>query len=230
MNINCDNNNNNNNNNNNKNSIKTQFAYNQRIQEVIRNHDKSKPLFLYYAAQNVHGFFGTNLLVPQQYEDKYPNIVDSQRRKLFGMVSILDESIGNLTRALEHRGMLDDTIIIFMSDVRMNYSHAQTHNTTQHNTHSIFFFTFIYLLFVFFVFCLLLYYYLTTKERSRLGKWWQKFSIERWQIYFIRRRSQKPWIHIQQEAHKKAIYLQRNDSYSRLVAYYTQCGYRQARL
>jgi len=31
-----------------------QFAFNERITQIIDSHDKSKPLFLYYAAQNPH--------------------------------------------------------------------------------------------------------------------------------------------------------------------------------
>lgn len=33
------------------------------------------------------------------------------------MVSLLDDSIANLTRALEKNGMLDDTLLVFTSDV-----------------------------------------------------------------------------------------------------------------
>jgi hypothetical protein len=33
------------------------------------------------------------------------------------MVSLLDDSVANLTRALEKNGMLDDTLIVFTSDV-----------------------------------------------------------------------------------------------------------------
>ena len=33
------------------------------------------------------------------------------------MVSVLDESVGNLTTALEKLGLLEDTIIFFTSDV-----------------------------------------------------------------------------------------------------------------
>jgi arylsulfatase A-like enzyme len=33
------------------------------------------------------------------------------------MVQLLDDSVANLTRALQKNGMLDDTLIVFTSDV-----------------------------------------------------------------------------------------------------------------
>lgn len=39
------------------------------------------------------------------------------------MVSVLDESIGNITQALERLGLLDDTIIFFTSDVSEHDHH-----------------------------------------------------------------------------------------------------------
>jgi len=36
---------------------------------------------------------------------------------MLGMITVLDESIMNITKALEKNGMLDDTIIVFTSDV-----------------------------------------------------------------------------------------------------------------
>jgi arylsulfatase A-like enzyme len=37
------------------------------------------------------------------------------------MVSVLDESVGNLTQALERLGLLEDTIIFFTSDVIFSF-------------------------------------------------------------------------------------------------------------
>ncbi len=38
------------------------------------------------------------------------------------MVSALDEAVGNVTKALEDAGMLNDTIIIFTADVRKSHT------------------------------------------------------------------------------------------------------------
>lgn len=40
---------------------------------------------------------------------------------MLGMISLLDDSIGNLTDTLEEKGLLHDTLIFFMSDVKTNY-------------------------------------------------------------------------------------------------------------
>ena len=55
--------------------------------------------------------------VPKEYEDKFANIENENRRRILGMISLLDESILNITRDLERNNMLDDSIIFFTSDV-----------------------------------------------------------------------------------------------------------------
>jgi arylsulfatase A-like enzyme len=88
----------------------------ERAIEIINSHDKKEPLFLYYAAQNPHS--GETFDVPEEYSQRYENLTRSiNRRKILGMVTLLDESIFNITKALENNGMLDDTIIVFTSDV-----------------------------------------------------------------------------------------------------------------
>ena len=42
---------------------------------------------------------------------------DIKRKKLLGLISILDESIGNLTAKLKKENLYDDTLIYFLSDV-----------------------------------------------------------------------------------------------------------------
>ncbi len=54
--------------------------------------------------------------VPTEYESKYDYIQDPERRKFLGMVTILDEAIGNITQKLRDLDMLDDTLIVFTSD------------------------------------------------------------------------------------------------------------------
>ncbi|CAK0839965.1 unnamed protein product, partial [Prorocentrum cordatum] len=84
-----------------------------RAQEVIQQHDTSEPLFLYLAYQAVHA----PLEVPQSYVDAYAgSIEDPQRRGFAGMLSCLDEGLGNVTGALRAKGMLEDTLVIFTTD------------------------------------------------------------------------------------------------------------------
>ena len=72
---------------------------------VVSEHDTSQPLFLYLAYQGVHA--------PAQVPDRYADnkIKDPKRRTFAGMLSAVDEGIGNVTGALQARGMLEKTLV-----------------------------------------------------------------------------------------------------------------------
>ena len=81
--------------------------------DVIENHDVKRPLFMYLAYQSVH----SPREVPASYVKPYEGVIeDDIRRNYAGMVSVLDEGVGNITRALQKRGMMDNTVIIFSTD------------------------------------------------------------------------------------------------------------------
>ena len=46
----------------------------------------------------------------------YPNMKNVQRRKLLGLISMLDDSVGQIVAALTAKGILNNTIIAFTSD------------------------------------------------------------------------------------------------------------------
>lgn len=54
--------------------------------------------------------------MPKEYEDRYSFIKDDDRRKYLGMVTLLDDVIGNLTTKLDDLGLLENTLIFFISD------------------------------------------------------------------------------------------------------------------
>ncbi|XP_046368922.2 arylsulfatase B-like [Haliotis rufescens] len=83
-----------------------------RAVEIITNHDKSKPLYLYLPFQSVH----TPHQVPAKYENMYKNIENIKRRIYCGMVSALDEAVGNITKALEGKGLMDNLLLVFTTD------------------------------------------------------------------------------------------------------------------
>ncbi|XP_064602817.1 arylsulfatase B-like [Liolophura sinensis] len=85
----------------------------KRAVDIISQTDPNgDPLFLYLPFQAVH----LPLQVPKQYEDMYSTIHDQNRRVYCGMMSALDEAVGNITNALDKNGFLDNTIIIFTAD------------------------------------------------------------------------------------------------------------------
>ena len=81
--------------------------------DVISAHDPATPLFLYVAFQAVH----SPDEVPEHYIDPYnATIADKKRRVFAGMLSCLDEGVGNITTALARAGMADNTLVVFVAD------------------------------------------------------------------------------------------------------------------
>ena len=70
-----------------------------------------QPLFMYVPYQAVH----SPRQVPESYTEQYDFIKNEHRRVYAGMVTAMDEGIGNITNTLKELGMWDDTILIFSS-------------------------------------------------------------------------------------------------------------------
>lgn len=79
--------------------------------KVIETGDKSKPLFLYVPFNGVHSPFQ----VPDSYLKPYAHL-KGNRQKLAGMLTAVDEAIGQIEQALKQAGLLENTLIIFSSD------------------------------------------------------------------------------------------------------------------
>lgn len=89
--------------------------FTQRAVSIVEAHDSSRSLFLYLPYQAVH--------VPDQVPESYmapyhfDKVEGTNARNIFaGMLSCLDEGVGNVTRALQRKRMLDDTLIWFQTD------------------------------------------------------------------------------------------------------------------
>ena len=57
--------------------------------------------------------------MPYEYEYIYNQVPDEKRRKILGMTTMLDHSIKKILDELEQKGILEDTLIFFTSDVKM---------------------------------------------------------------------------------------------------------------
>uniref|UniRef100_A0A1B0CEG6 Sulfatase N-terminal domain-containing protein n=1 Tax=Lutzomyia longipalpis TaxID=7200 RepID=A0A1B0CEG6_LUTLO len=86
--------------------------------KIIRNHDTtSHPLFLYLAQAAVHaGNSDKPLQALARDVDKINHIRDPRRRLYAAMVKALDRSVGEIVQALDFKGILENTIIVFFSD------------------------------------------------------------------------------------------------------------------
>jgi arylsulfatase A-like enzyme len=78
---------------------------------IIREKIPDKPLFLYLPFNAVHGPHQ----VPQSYCEPYQNL-KGVRRTYAGMMSAMDEAVGQVLAALDDKGIRDNTLIIFSSD------------------------------------------------------------------------------------------------------------------
>src|SRR5712692_352414 len=79
---------------------------------MIKNRDKSKPLFLYMPFNAPHA----PLEAPEKYIDKYASIKDEKRRRYCAMVDAEDYNIGRVLQTLEEEGMTQNTLVMFFSD------------------------------------------------------------------------------------------------------------------
>ncbi|XP_078000253.1 arylsulfatase B-like [Glandiceps talaboti] len=86
----------------------------EEAQEIIKNHDPNKPLFLFLSFQAVH----MPLQVPEKYAAIYDHVYGDNKdwRTYGGMVTCMDEAVGNVTRTLKQSPLWDNTVLIFSTD------------------------------------------------------------------------------------------------------------------
>jgi arylsulfatase A-like enzyme len=81
--------------------------------EIIEEHDKARPLFLYVPFNAPH----TPLQAPKELIAKYAHIKDRRRRIYAAMVASMDAAVGRITAALRKNGFGDEeTLVFFCSD------------------------------------------------------------------------------------------------------------------
>ncbi len=74
--------------------------------------NRDKPWFVYLPFNAVHG----PMEAPQSYIDRFPKIADKKRRTFAGMLSALDDAIGNVLTKLREHKLEENTLVIFFSD------------------------------------------------------------------------------------------------------------------
>uniref|UniRef100_H2YTS8 Sulfatase N-terminal domain-containing protein n=1 Tax=Ciona savignyi TaxID=51511 RepID=H2YTS8_CIOSA len=88
------------------------YLFRERAIQIVKAHKKSLPLFLYLPFQSVH----FPLQVPSKYIDLYKHVKNKMRRTYSGMVSALDDAIGDVVDALKQNNLWNDTLLVFTTD------------------------------------------------------------------------------------------------------------------
>ncbi|QDU19424.1 arylsulfatase B [Urbifossiella limnaea] len=81
--------------------------------DLIRRHDTSKPMFLYFASLAAHAPYQAPKEDIDAYRDVFP---DEQHRTYAAMITGLDAQVGRVVAELERRGMRENTLIFFTTD------------------------------------------------------------------------------------------------------------------
>ncbi len=81
------------------------------VVNYVRRYDSEKPFFLYIPFNAVHN----PLQVPERYLKPYSKL-KGKRRLLAGMLSALDEAIGEIIEAIKEKGLYRRTLFVFSSD------------------------------------------------------------------------------------------------------------------
>jgi arylsulfatase A-like enzyme len=79
--------------------------------KAIEENPPEQPLFLYVPYNAVHGPYQ----VPDRYKKGYEHL-KGNRLQMAGMLTALDEGVGQIVAAIEKKGMRDKTLFIYSSD------------------------------------------------------------------------------------------------------------------
>ena len=86
-------------------------AFSREAVAFVERHRKD-PFFLYLAYNAVH----TPMQGPERYKDNFKHITEQKRRVYAGMLTAMDEGIGELLAKLRELGLEKDTLLFFIND------------------------------------------------------------------------------------------------------------------
>jgi len=87
------------------------FAIRDQAMQFIED-NRDDPFFLYVPFSAPHVPFQA----PQEYYDRFDHIKDDNKRVYYSMISALDDAIGDIHDKLEAEGLMESTMIVFISD------------------------------------------------------------------------------------------------------------------
>ncbi|CAK1546050.1 unnamed protein product [Leptosia nina] len=91
--------------------------YNEEAKSIIKWHDTAQPLFLMVTHNAPHGANeAARLQAPPETVRSMRYLMSPKRRIYSAMVKKLDDSVGDIVKSLHEKGILDNTILVFVSD------------------------------------------------------------------------------------------------------------------
>ncbi len=87
------------------------FAFRDKAQSFIRNRGED-PFFLTVAFSAPHVPFQA----PESYYAQFDHVKDENRRVYLSMIAALDDAVGDIMKTLDDEGILESTIVYFISD------------------------------------------------------------------------------------------------------------------
>ena len=93
------------------------YIFTQRVVDLVHAHADATagtgaPMFVYWAIHNTHA----PIEAPQRFIDPYAHFNDPRKETFSAMVSVVDESVKNVTDALQAAGMWEDTFFVWTTD------------------------------------------------------------------------------------------------------------------
>jgi arylsulfatase A-like enzyme len=91
---------------------------------INQQHAEKKPFFAYIPLNAPHG----PMIAPDKYKKRFLDLgFDNQSAARYGMIENLDDNVGLLLADLESHGMLEDTLVVFMTDNGMSMPTGSIH-------------------------------------------------------------------------------------------------------
>jgi arylsulfatase B len=87
------------------------YVFTEQAVEAIASHDLTKPLFMFLSLHNTHA----PVEAPERFVDLY-DTGDALKDTFFAMVSVVDETMKNVTDALKSNGMWENSIVVWTTD------------------------------------------------------------------------------------------------------------------
>jgi len=93
-------------------SVHEEYMFRDRIANIVKTHKKEEPLFLMYAPKIAH----YPLEAPVEYQNKFLDIDQLNRRLVHAMVNFLDDNLREIVNSFKANDLWKDTLMVLSTD------------------------------------------------------------------------------------------------------------------